>query len=308
MPAIKARRKLSDLYQRGREVRFGPGPDGPKYRVAELEKDASTAYILDAKGKPEKLGPDEVQVWIRPPSPLQREMAMRDAQASRARSLVRAKRHEDSEEHLTIMAFLADMSMETLIDYVIQANLDEYRQQAIREVLANDEWEDMTSYQDAMRQFEEQTPEELEGNEEYEALMELDAKFAQQVSEVEKQIIESCRDAFTIRTRQDLEKMALDKRSELVGSQAFMAEYEKQMLYYSVRDFDEPTQLFYSSATELAEADDEILSAYREAIVPFIDDSAEAKNLQGVVSGSDSSELPSEPETSAASTPETASA
>ena len=85
-----------------------------------------------------------------------------------------------------------------------------------------------------------------------------------------------------------------------------MAEYERQMLFYSIRDFDEPASLFFESAYEMAGQDEDVLRLFQAALAPFISDSAEAKNLQGVVSGSGSSEPPSEPETSEASTPETA--
>lgn len=309
MVNIKARRRLGDLYKKGVEVRFGPGPDGePVGRVAPMGKDARVGYFLDGEGSPLPLGHGEIQMWVQVPSPLQREQAMRDAQAARARSLIRAKRNEDSEEHLTIMAFLADMSEDTLADYVLQADTDTRRNDAIREVLGEKEWEDMTSIQDALRQFEEMPPEELEENEEYQAILELDSKFGQQVIDVEKQLSEVALDALKLQNRATLERKALEKRSDLVGSQAFMAEYERQMLFYSVRDFDNTGSLFFESARELAEQDDGLLGTLKEAMLPFIADQAEAKNSQGAESGSESSEPPSEPETSEASTPVTVSA
>lgn len=304
MANIKSRRKLSDLYKRGVEVRFGP--DGGK--IADISKNAQVGYFLDEDGKKLPLRPDEIQMWITPPSPLQREMAMRDAQGARARSLVRAKRHEDSEEHLTILAFLADMDEETLLDYVIAAEIDTHRGDAIREVLAEPEWENMTALQESMRHFEEMPEAELEGNEEYQALMELDEKFGKQVSERERQITDAAREILRMRPREAIERRALDKRAELVGSQAFMHEYEAQMLFYSVRDFDDTGVLFFESARELAEADDDVRDKIREAVAPFIADAAEAKNSPGAVSGSASSEPPSEPETSDLSTREVANA
>lgn len=302
MANIKARRRLSDLYKRGVEVRFdgGPGRIAPK----------GEGPFVDDDGKPIPLKPGEVQMWVQSPSPLQREMAMRDGQASRARALIRAKRDENSEEHLTIMAFLAEMTDETLIDYVLVQNQRERRDEAMREVLAGDEWSEMSSYQDALRQFEEdeRSEEELEDDPEYQALMELDAKFGEQVRIRESELVDAERQSLEMRPRGDVERKALEKRAEIVGTQAFMAEYERQMLFYSVRDFDDQGVLFYESARQLAEEPDVVRQTIQDAMVPFISDAAEAKNLQGVVSGSDSSELPNAPETSAPSTPEAATA
>ena len=307
MANIKARRALSDLYKRGVEVRFGRGPDGtPKSEIAPKGE----GLFVEDDGKPTPLQPGWIQAWVQSPSPLQREMAMRDAQAARARSLVKAKRDEDSEEHLTIMAFLADMSDDSLVDYMIIQGQQDRRSEAMRDVLGDDEWKDMTALQDAMRQYEEdpRDEEELQEDEEFKALMEIDKRFGEQVAKREREILDAERAAMEMRSREDIERKALEKRADLVGTQAFMYEYERQMLFYSVRDFEDNGVLFFESARELAEADDHVRETFQEAMIPFISDASEAKNLQGVVSGSESSEPPSEPATSAASTPETVNA
>jgi hypothetical protein len=308
MTNIKARRKLSDLYRRGVELRFGPGEDGlPTYVLPEKGE----GYLVDEEGQRVPLpSEDWVQAWVQPPSPLHREMAMRDAQAARAKSLIRAKREKDSEEHLTIMAFLADMDDETLIDYLLVNSARERREAAMREVLAEDEWKDFPSYQDAIRQYEEdpRPQEEIDADPDYIALLELDTKFGDQVADRERQLLDAERDTLKMRPRENLERKALDSRAEIVGTQAFMYEYELQMTYYSVRDFDNNGVMFFESARELAEQDDDVRNALREAMSPFITDAAEAKNSLGAVSGSESSEPPSEPEITEASIPETASA
>lgn len=319
MVNIKARRKLSALYERGVEVRFGLDSDGrPFGRIASKDNEdpdkgifVSKGRFVDADGKPVPPTEDEVQVWLQTPNPLQRDMAMRDAQASRAKSLVRTKREEGSEEHLTVLAFLADMTDETLIEYVLLQDNDERRQEALREVLGEDEWKDMTAYQDGLREYEERglTQEELLADEDYQALLDVDIKFGAQVAEIENALMDAHRSAlvFQLETnRAVVEKKAISRRADLVSMQAYMAEYERQMLFYSIRDFDEPASLFFESAYEMAGQDEDVLRLFQAALAPFISDSAEAKNLQGVVSGLGSSEPPSEPETSEASTPETA--
>lgn len=301
---IKAREKLSRLYQRGQEVRFCPGDDGQVEVIyGDLEQGGR---IVDSEP-----GEDDVTVWVAPPSPLQREMALRDAQASRAKALLNAKRDTESVDHLTVKVFVSDMGDETLIDYLLLGDSDTRRQEAIREVLGRPEWEDMTAFTDAMAQYE-----DVDGNfigddpedPEYLALLELDAKYSKQVQEAEAELIDAARDALRQFGRPELERRAIEKRAEIVGSQAFMKEYERQMLFYAVREGDDHGALVYPSAKELAAEAQEIQDAYGKALKNFIMDVGTAKNSPRVAPGSEQSEPPSQPETSEASTPEVASA
>lgn len=296
---IKSRRKLSDLYKRGVEVRFGETDGKPYGKVGPFK---------DSDDQPIPLGESEIAVWVQPPSPIQREMAMREAQASRARALVRAKRDEESPEHLTALAFLVEMSDETLIDYVMISDTETRRNDATREILANDEWKDLTALQDAFRQYDEMSEEERDADPEYAAMMELDQKFGDQIDERAKELWEAQYDALKILGREKVEKKALEKRAELGASQSFMAEYERQMMFYAVRDIDDHGVLFFESARECADQEDEIRDVLAEALEQFISDVGEAKNSQGADSGSESSEPPSEPVTSEVSTPQAVSA
>jgi hypothetical protein len=289
---IKARRKLSDLYKTGVEVRFGPNAEGvPEGKISGPE------------GFADPPGEHDVQVWVQPPSPLQREMALRDAQASRARALVRAKREEDSEEHLSILAFLADMGEETLVDYVLMQNMDTRKNEAQRDVLGDSKWDKIVEYQEAMRQFDEMPEEERDAEPEYQALMALDGEFGDQVTDRLVELTEAERDSLKLLGRKRLERKALERRAEIVGTQAFMSEYERQMLFYSVRDFENQTELFFLTARELAEQPDDFRNTIQEALLPYINDGSEAKNSLGAASGSESSEPPRKQETSAPSTP-----
>lgn len=296
---IKARRLLSELYREGQEVRFSRGPDGPVGKIGPFN---------DERGKRIKPKDDEVAMFVRPPDPVQRDMAMRAAQGKRAAALVKAKRDENSEEYLTIMAFLADMSDDTLIDYVVMSDTNTRRAEAEREVLGLEEWKDMTAYQDAMAGFEGMDEAELEGNEEYEALMELDDKYVKQVSERERQLADAQREALGFLQREQVERKALEKRAEMIGSQAFIEEYERQMMFYSIRDAENIDTLFFESVMEMASQPDEVRDVINEALLPFISEAGEAKNSPRVASGSDSSEPPVKPETSDPSIPEELSA
>lgn len=286
---IKARKKLTELFRRGIEVRFD-------------EDGGHLGPFLDDDGKPISATDDQVAMWIQAPSPYQREMALRDAQAARARALLRAKRDEESEENLTSKVFLAEMTDETLLEYVLMVNEDDRRNMAIREVLSREEWSDFAALQDSFRRMEETggDPE----SDEWKDLMEADKRYGEQVSDREEELTEAARESLKYLPKEELERRALEKRSEIAGSQAFMSEYEKQMLFYAIRDIDNTANLFFDSVEEWNEQPDEIRSVIVDALSKFIGEAGEAKNSLGVASGSDLSALPSEPETSEASTPQ----
>lgn len=292
MANIAARKKLSALYDRGRAVRFGPQGS----RIADNGRFAEDDPISE----------DEVEIWVAPPNPHQKEMSLREAQASRARSLLRVKKDETSEEYLTTMAFLTDMDQETLVYYVLETGADARTQAAIREVLAEKEWENIDELRDAMAQFEESGADV--DDPEYKSLLDADRRYGEQVSKAAEALLESAKDALMLLGRQELERRGIERRCELVGSQAFISEYERQMKFYSVREPDNHSTLFFSKPAELAEQDELIQTAISDALHQFINEGSEAKNSQGVAPGSEWSELPVTAETSEASTPKTASA
>lgn len=294
---IQARRKLSELYRRGVEVRFGPN-GGKIGRITEPGK-ADPAFD-------EPLQDDEVAVWVCPPSPLQRDEALRNAQAAKAKAVIKVKRDEESEEHLTAMAFLAEMTYATLVDYVLEGERDDREREAMRDVLGREEWKDIVDLQDAMRTFDEEDVDSEDP--EYVAVMERDREYGRQVNERFMSLTEGAREAFSMVSRQELERRALAKRSELVGAQRFMQEFELQMTYFGVREINARTVLFFESPREFSEQDDVVQDAVKQALGLFISDGTEVKNLFGVESGSESSALPSEPATSESSTPMAATA
>jgi hypothetical protein len=292
---IKARRRLQELRAKGVEVRLGATEEG-----------SAIGPFLDPDGHPIKCPEEQVPVWVQPPSPLQRDQALRDAQAARARAVLKTKRDEKSEEQLTSLAFLSEMSLPTLMDYLIVHDEDQLRTDAIRDVLAEDEWKDMTELQDSMRQFEESDA--SEDDPDWAPLLAKDAEYGRQVNKRMEELSEAMRETFSLLGRDELERRALVKRSDLVGSQTFMSEYERQMTWYAIRDVDDHGELFFESAREFADQEDDVRLLLGQALTQFIGDGAEAKNLPGAESSLDSSAPPSEPEISDSSTPEEQSA
>lgn len=282
---IKARKKLSALYVRGVEIRFGP--DGAS--VGPFEGPASS---------------DEVAVWVQPPSPLQREMALRDANAARARSLLNVRRDPDSEEALTANAFVSEMSDETIIEYLLEFEAERRRNEAIRDVLARDEWKDIQALQDAMRQYEDGERPEDPDDPEWVALMKADKDYGDQVYERSVELYEADKESLKLLGRAALERRAIEKRTDLAGSQIFLTEYERQMCFYSVRTIEDHGTLFFESAREFSEQDDVVRDAVATALAKFIQDAIDPKASPGEADGSTPSTQPSEQETSEASIPQ----
>lgn len=284
---IKARRKLADLYRRGVAVRFGPsGPAiGPFTDPAEKTCPADT-----------------IEVFVAVPSPLQREQAVRDA---RAHSLGIKKAARDGKvaslEGVVIADLLEGMSVQALIEYLIMMGQADVRREAERSVVALEEWADMIALQDLMRRYDEGEL-EPEGPA-YDALMERDREYGEAVHNRVVELTDASREALELLPREELERRVTDQQLELISSEAFVNEYTRQMLFYSVREADDHDQLFFDSVTEYANSSDEVQNAVDEALGRFIGEESEAKNLPGAEDGSQPSTPPSKPETSESSTP-----
>jgi len=278
---IAARRRLAELYARGVELRFDA--DGVHTGPFDAPPDDNT-----------------IAIWVAPPSPLHREQALRAASAAKARATMAAKRDADSDEALAAQAFLASMQLATLIDYVLQTSEVDRQSEAQREVRRADEWSDFTELQDSMREWDEAGNPETE---EWADLIARDAEYGRQVTEEANRLRASAREALALLPREELERRGFDKRVELLGSQAFMIVFEREMLFYACRDDQDHSEMFFESSAELSESDMQVQEALLNAIGEFVEDPREAKNSPRVADGSEPSTLPDEPETSDPSTP-----
>lgn len=291
---IKPRRRLAELYAKGTEVRFSEAGIVNSPTLGEEPEG------WEAPENPIRPSEDDIVVWVQPPNPLQREQALREASAKRARAVVRAKKDPDSDYALDSRAFAAELETDELIEFVLDLDEAERQQEAQRDVLGEEEWEDFTELQDAMRQYYDQG--EPEG-EEWEALLRRDIEFGRQVAQRARDLEEQSRESFKYVPRDDLEERAFDKRVEMSANQDFMAEYERWMLFYACRDPENKQVQFFESVEELRSMPEEVQVALGNALAEFINDERTAKNSQRAAAGSTQSTLPSEPETSESSTP-----
>jgi hypothetical protein len=285
---IDKRKRLEALFERGDYVRFNA--------------DANGIPVVN----PEPPSEDDMRVWVGPPTPLQREMAVREAQASRARAMLSARGKEGSQDWLTVNGFIQGLSMDALLDYVLDLDDTERVQEARRDVLKEDEWDDFNSLRDSMRQFEEAgSPYD---DPEWQGLLERDVAFGDQVTARAAELRAAAREGYSMMPRVEVEKKALDKRIDQTGAAAFMSNYEEWMLFYACRDDEDHSILFFDTVSEMKSQPEMVQEALANRLALFIAESSEAKNSQGAVSGSASSAPSDAAATSEPSTPEASTA
>lgn len=279
LTSIQKRKRLQALFERGDYVRFND--EG-------LNSGDDT--------------PDDIRIWVGPPSPLQREMAIREAQGARSRAMLEARSEENSSQYLNARAFLASLDMDALVDYVMDLDDADRYGRARREVLMEKEWDDFNSLRDAMRQYEEAgSPED---DPEWTALLARDKFFADQVQEVFDRLRAGDQEGLLLQPRDTLEKKALEKRVDQAGGTVFMKMYEDWMLFYACRDDEDHTQQFFEDVADLKSMPEQVQEALASRLADFINEAAEAKNSPRAASGSTSSVPSDAPETSAPSGPQ----
>lgn len=255
---IQKRERLEKLFDRGAYVRVNADTDGRPVVNPDNQSESDMLF------------------WVAPPSPLQREMAVREAQAMRARMMIEARNNPDSPSWSTVRAFIASLSNDDLIEYVLDLDEGDYLSQARREVLQQEEWDDFNALRDSMRQYEEAgSP---VGDPEWEPLLKRDEDFGRQVNERADEIRDDARDGYKHMPRSKVEEKAVDKRIEQAGSAAFVGAYEEWMLFYSVRDDEDHSVLYFEAKDEIKSLPQEVQEGLAEKLASFIQDASEAKN------------------------------
>lgn len=275
---IDKRRRLAALFETGQEVRFN---------VSGVNS-----------GEPD---PEDIVIFVRPPDPLQREMSLREAQASRARALLEARKSTTSDTYVNAAAYISGLSSEALIDYVLEQNEQDRHSQARRDVLARKEWDDFNTLRDAMRKWEEAG---YPDTEEWQPLKEKDLRFGEQVEEKVRELREGAEAGLRLLPREEIERRAMERRVEQSGSAVFMREYEQWMLHYACRDGDDHTELFFESPEDLKSMPQFVQDHLATVLADFISEASEAKNSQGAAPSLDLSVPSEKPETSESSTQE----
>lgn len=275
---IQKRRKLSELFEKGGEVRFNR--DGVN------------------EGDPT---PEDIVVYVKPPNPLERDMSIRDATAVRARAILAAKRNpEGDDDAVASKAAIEDLTLDDLIEFLLGHQDSDLGMEAQRRVLLKNEWKDFEALRDSVRQWEELGfPED----DEWKDIEARDVEFDVQVRAELADLRETAREGLTMLDRDLLEKKAMERRIETIGNTAFMRAYQEQMLYYACRDGEDKSLYFFENSREMLTMPEEVQAALANKLASFINNPVDAKNSPRVVPSSDSSAPPANPETSEVSGP-----
>lgn len=254
---LQKRKKLEALFDRGGYVRFNRDADGRPL----INPEPSDTDML---------------IWVGPPSPFQREMAVREAQAHRARVMLEARDDADSAAWVTIRSFIRSLNIDGLVDYILELDDQDFYTQARRDILQQKEWEDVNALRDAIRQYEEAgSP---QGDPEWEPVLQRDREFTRQVIERAEELRDDARAGYLHMPRAELETKASEKRVEQAGSAAFMTSYEEWMMFYACRDDEDHSELYFESKDDVKKLPLTVQGALAEKLGEFIADAGEAKN------------------------------
>jgi hypothetical protein len=280
------RRRLSDLYVRGKEVTIDDGTD------------------------------DAVTIWLQKLNGVDRESCLRRSHAAKARYMSEADQ-EDSELFQAVFSQIRVMERDDLVGLIVAEDLAKYRQRVEAERSADEETWGKENYlqglvdawigdenEGGLAAIMAQDPEDPDVKRVDAELKRFEEEVLSLVRVESDRLILDWGDA----PEETVWKRATSRLLDLRSTDAFGAEFERQQLFYSVRDPDDHAKRYFGTLTELDDLDDavrkKLVNEYNELMVSPI----EGKDLRASQPSSNSSDpLPVE-EASADSGPQVVSA
>ena len=263
------KRRLEDLYVRGRELPVDDGSDDP------------------------------VVVWLQKMNPLEHEKAIRKAGAAKAKVLM-AARDKDSEEWQEAYADVADLGdTSPLVDYLISDDVARFQEAKEAEISYAEEWA-KDNYLQGLRDAWEDPDKPLshvylkdpEDEEARRVWLEL-KRFADQVQEEVQPQIENLRRDYEGADEERLREKALQRFIELRSGLAWLREYRNCEVFFSVRELDDHRKYYFTSRDQVDSLAPQVMAqistAYQELNVEVM----EGKGSLKIPSSSPSSEPPS---------------
>lgn len=262
------RRRLADLYVRGKELKVDDGSDDP------------------------------VVVWIQKLNEVERDSILRRANAAKARHLIECD-NETSEVFMSTYGTVRDfLSREKMVELIVSEDVAKARQRLEAQMLADedgwgkdgklqgllDSWtgDDETPGLAAAHAEDENDPEALKVKAE---LDRYDAELTDRVQGEEAKLAREWEDA-------SIDDVARRATRELLKRQAddsFMKEWSRQQIFYCVRDPDDHHKRYFGTVPEVDDLDDQVRA--------FLDQQCNALFV-GPVEGKDS---PPNPDSSTSS-------
>lgn len=253
---VPARRRLTDLYAKGKEV-----------------------TVDDGNG--------QVVVWLQKLSPMEQKQAMDKAHAARARVVAVRKAGDEDERR---MAFLTEAELdglftnrELMIEFICGDKIQKIRLSHESELAHSDEWSKhdylgglRDAWNDGLNETYSEDPENIDAQQVYKELERFYAKIDKLV-ERDKKSVTSEYD----KTPDDvLQRKVVDMLIESQADQEWVEVFRKTQLFYCVRDPEAQGERYFESVDELDYLDPRVISELSREYDELMVDTNEGKDSQ----------------------------
>lgn len=274
---MKKRRRLADLYVRGTEVEFN-----------------------DGEGEP-------VKIWIQKLNPIDREACLRRGNAAKARFMMEGD-HEESELFHAAYSQIREMSSDRdgLIGIVVAEDVTAHRQKIEAQLTMDDQTWGKDNYlqglidawigDDAnpgLAKTRAEDPEDPEAKRVIEEIERFEAEIGERVSSYVDQVKKDWEGT----DDETLWRKAAHRIVELQGSEVFNREFERQQIFYCVREAGDHRKRYFSQVSEVDDIDEDLVKTILKHYGVMAVEAAEGKGLRPSQASSNSSEPQPEEET-----------
>lgn len=282
------RRRLADLYVRGKELTVDDGTNDP------------------------------VVIWIQKLNEIERDSILRRANAAKARHVLECD-NEDSEAFIAIYGNVREfLERDQMVDLVSAEELVKVRQRLEAQALEDDkgEWgkdgklknlidawtgDDETPGLAKAHAEDPKDPEALKVKGE---LDRYDAEIEEKVKGEARRLAREWDDATMDKLARAATRVMLDRRAD----ETFIREWSRQQIFYSVRDPDDHHKRYFATVAEVDDLDDQIREFLDQQCTALFVNAAEGKDSPPNPDSSTSSGTPTEAAADPASGPVAATA
>lgn len=263
---MTTKRRLEDLYVRGREL---PVDDGSG---------------------------DPVVVWVHKLSPLDHEKAIRKASAARAQVVLSA-RSEDSEEWQEAYADVLDLGKrDVLVDYLLAEDLARAQESTEAELSFGEEWTKdgylqglRDSWEDPEGSLRDRYATDPDDEDARRVFLEL-KRFADQVDAQVAPELERLRRDYQDVPEDQLRQQAVARFVELRSGMLWLREFHKSQIFFGTRDVDDHNKRYFAHRDQVDTLAPEVFQALLHAFDELMVEPAEGKDSPRTPSSSPSSE------------------
>lgn len=241
------RRRLTDLYLRGKEVSLNDSSEE-----------------------------DPIVVWVSKISPIQQKESADRATAVRAATLALKKLPLDAPEISRYTEQIADMSKDEIIDILIASKMQEAELSHEAELASEDEWSNddyiislKEAWDSGLNIKYADTPDDIEAKRVYDELNRFTEELNKRIESTRQELADEINEL----TEEEINKRAIERFIDAEGDYLWLNEFRKWQLYFAVREPDDHKKQYFEGRYEVDELDARILL---ELVNAFGDVSVEA--------------------------------